>query len=94
MLVDGQDRVFLINRNNHVSQLKGLRFPSSAEDPDSKDLVKTLLDGELVVETDGTQRFLIYDVISLNGDKTVARLNFDSDNETENSRYKIIQVSE
>lgn len=81
MYIAREKEIYLIDRNNDVFQIDDLRFPSAQSDH----LVETLMDGEMVTyKNDGKQHFLIYDIISLNGDK-VRLADFDI-------RYETIQV--
>ena len=81
MYIAREKEIYLIDRNNDVFQIDDLRFPSVQ----SNHLVDTLVDGELVTsKNDGKQLFLIYDLISLNGDK-LRLADFDI-------RYETIQV--
>ncbi|KAL8575961.1 hypothetical protein ACOMHN_051979 [Nucella lapillus] len=68
MLIDGRDRVYMIDRDNSVFQVPGLEFPSR------KDLnahvANTLVDGEMIldkVEGKMVPRFLVYDIIKFEG---------------------------
>ncbi|XP_076456794.1 mRNA-capping enzyme-like [Babylonia areolata] len=68
MLIDGKDRVYMIDRDNAVFHIPGLEFPRR------KDLnahvENTLVDGEMIldkVEGKDVPRFLVYDIIKFEG---------------------------
>ena len=85
MYIAKEKEVYFINMKNKIFQMHGLLFPS-AENL-SGHLDRTLVDGELVLDQMNgmeVQRFLIFDIISLNG-KTVMGHDF-------NYRHQIIQV--
>ncbi|CAK1549641.1 unnamed protein product [Leptosia nina] len=63
MLIDGEDEVYMIDRDNCVFKVHGLRFPHNKANRHLRD---TLLDGEMVVDkVDGMEihRYLCYDII-------------------------------
>lgn len=68
MYIAGPKHTFLINRKLEVYKVDNLSFPSTK----SNHLAETLVDGELVtyeVLGKNVWEFLIYDIVSLNGDK-------------------------
>ena len=77
MLIESQDRVFFIDRNNSIFKLHHVAFPS----PDLKGhLIDTLLDGEMVLDNPGTgqalvPRYFIYDIVTFNG-RNIGQENF------------------
>jgi mRNA-capping enzyme len=64
MLIEDENKIYMLDRDNNVFEISHLRFP---KDPESTShLTNTLVDGELVIDTlDGTKvpRYLIYDII-------------------------------
>ncbi|VVC93221.1 unnamed protein product [Leptidea sinapis] len=63
MLIEDKDKVYMIDRDNCVFQVHGLTFLHNTE---KRHLKKTLLDGEMVVDTEhgeNKHRFLCYDII-------------------------------
>lgn len=77
LYIQDEENMFFLTRNLDMWRITGLSFPK-LEDL-SQSLRDTLLDGEMVTDIDGDQkipRFLIYDVISLDGN-IVAQENFD-----------------
>lgn len=77
MYIQNEDNIFFLTRNLQLWRVVGLRFPRI--DDLNSHLTDTLIDGEMVTDVDKGRkipRFLIYDVISLNGD-IVANHNFD-----------------
>ncbi|UJR26354.1 hypothetical protein I4U23_007687 [Adineta vaga] len=67
MLIEDKDRIYMLDRNNHVFQIHRLLFPTTI---DSNEYLKdTLLDGEFVIDKhNGTKiyRYLVYDIIMYN----------------------------
>ncbi|CAF1628945.1 unnamed protein product [Rotaria magnacalcarata] len=67
MLIENQDRVYMLDRNNCVFQANNLYFP---KDFDCKThLINTLVDGEFVIDNDNgikRYRYLIYDIVIYN----------------------------
>ncbi|GFU61426.1 mRNA-capping enzyme [Nephila pilipes] len=64
MLIDGEDEIYFIDRDNSIFKVDGLRFPRRKE-PDEH-LANTLLDGEMIIDkVDGKDvpRYLAYDII-------------------------------
>lgn len=77
MLIDGPDRVYMIDRDNAVFHVPGLEFPRR-KDLNSY-LHNTLVDGEMIldkVEEQQVARFLVYDIIKFEG-LDVGRTDFD-----------------
>lgn len=77
LYIQDEDNIFFLSRNLQLWRVNGMKFPKK-EDLNSH-LTETLLDGEMVTDViDGQNvpKYLIYDVISLNG-KIVANHNFD-----------------
>ncbi|CAG5056469.1 unnamed protein product [Parnassius apollo] len=63
MLIDGEDKVYMLDRDNCVFKAHGLKF---LHNKTMKHLTNTLLDGEMVVDKeDGEEkpRYLCYDII-------------------------------
>lgn len=80
LLIEDRDKTYFIDRDNSVFQIHGITFPDSA-DYREKHLKDTLCDGEMVIDTDpelGTKlpRFLIYDIIVINGTNRILRKDF------------------
>ncbi|KAF7269068.1 hypothetical protein GWI33_017826 [Rhynchophorus ferrugineus] len=70
MLIDGEDEVYLFDRDNRVFKVENLRFLHLKNL--QVHLRDTLLDGEMVIDkVNGTDipRYLAYDIIMLNGSK-------------------------
>ncbi|XP_032829539.2 mRNA-capping enzyme [Petromyzon marinus] len=68
MLIDGENGVFMINRDNIIFNVASLEFPNR-KNPDSH-INNTLLDGEMIVDKVNGQdvpRYLIYDIVKFNG---------------------------
>lgn len=77
LYIQDQEHMFFLTRNLNLWRISGLTFPK-LEDLNSH-LTDTLMDGEMVTDIDQDARiprFLIYDVISLNG-QIVANDDFD-----------------
>jgi mRNA-capping enzyme len=87
MFVMGQEQVYFIDRDNAVFQIEGVSFFSSHDG--KRHLVDTLVDGEMVIDkADGMRhpRYLIYDLVSLEG-KKICQDNF-------SIRYNAIEVGQ
>ncbi|XP_034938933.1 mRNA-capping enzyme-like [Chelonus insularis] len=85
MLIQADNEVFFIDRDNSVFQVSGLVFPHPRDL--SRNLKDTLLDGEMVIDkANGTEypRYLVYDVIMYDGND-VSKKSFFPD------RYTIIE---
>jgi len=68
MLIDGENEVYFIDRDNSIFQVANVRFPRRKEP--HKHIVDTLLDGEMVLDKTGgasIPRFLVYDIIRFEG---------------------------
>ncbi|KAI5608474.1 mRNA-capping enzyme [Silurus asotus] len=68
MLIDGRNEVHMIDRDNSVFHVANLEFPYRKDM--RTHLSNTLLDGEMIVDKVNGQpipRFLIYDIIKING---------------------------
>lgn len=68
MLINGKNKVFMIDRDNSVFHIDNLEFPFR-KDP-RVHLSNTLLDGEMIIDKVNGQpvpRYLIYDIIKFNG---------------------------
>ncbi|KAI5094425.1 mRNA-capping enzyme [Silurus meridionalis] len=68
MLIDGRNEVHMIDRDNSVFHVANLEFPYRKDM--RTHLLNTLLDGEMIVDKVNGQpipRFLIYDIIKING---------------------------
>ncbi|XP_035210837.1 mRNA-capping enzyme-like isoform X2 [Stegodyphus dumicola] len=68
MLIDKEDKIYFIDRDNCVFKVDGLWFPRRKE-PD-KHLFNTLLDGEMIIDkVDGhdVPRYLAYDIVKFEG---------------------------
>lgn len=77
LYIQDEDNMFFLTRSLHLWRAVGMRFPK-IEDLNAH-LTDTLVDGEMVTDVVNGQnipRYLIYDVISLNGN-IVAEQNFD-----------------
>lgn len=87
MYIAGAYQTYFLDRDNAVFQIEGLSFVSSHDQ--SRQLVDTLVDGEMVIDTEAGgkthPRYLIYDLISLEGNKI--------GKEFFSVRYRTIQVS-
>lgn len=87
LLIEDRNHMYFIDRDNSVFQIHGMTFPSPKNF--REDHIKdTLCDGEMVVDEDKSTkppshvpRFLIYDVIVLNGqtrrEEKIANQNFE-----------------
>jgi mRNA-capping enzyme len=76
MLLDGQDEVYFIDRDNCVYKVSGLTFLHRKDQ--RKHIHETLLDGEMVIDiVDGQKfpRFLVYDIIRFDGNE-VGKVDF------------------
>ncbi|CAG9567481.1 unnamed protein product [Danaus chrysippus] len=63
MLIEDEDAVYMIDRDNCIFQVENLKFPHNAK---PRHLRNTLLDGEMVIDkVDGREkpRYLVYDII-------------------------------
>ncbi|CAG0887238.1 unnamed protein product [Darwinula stevensoni] len=70
MLIDGENEVYFIDRDNCIFQVENLTFPCR-KGPE-KHLNNTLLDGEMVIdESEGNKipRYLIYDIVRFRGEE-------------------------
>lgn len=70
MLIDGENQVFFVDRDNAVFQVSGLYFPQR-KNPESH-IQNTLLDGEMIIDkVNGLDvpRYLVYDIIQFEGIK-------------------------
>jgi len=77
MYIQDENNIFFLTRSLHLWRVNNLKFPKI--DDLSSHLTDTLLDGEMVTDIVNGQnipKYLIYDVISLNGN-VVATQNFD-----------------
>ncbi|XP_035910624.1 mRNA-capping enzyme [Anopheles stephensi] len=66
MLIQGEDKIYFLDRDNSIFAVKGIRFPSFA-DP-NQHVTDTLVDGEMVIDEykqQYTPRYLVYDIIYL-----------------------------
>ncbi|XP_026737815.1 mRNA-capping enzyme [Trichoplusia ni] len=71
MLIDGDDEVYMLDRDNCVFKVSGLKFLHSKDR--RRHLKNTLLDGEMVIDKVGNEdipRYLCYDIISFEGQDT------------------------
>lgn len=78
MYIQDEYNVFFLTRSLQLWRVNGLRFPR-IDDLDSH-LTDTLVDGEMVTDVINGQnipKYLIYDVISLNGDNNISQQDFD-----------------
>ncbi|XP_071804447.1 mRNA-capping enzyme-like [Asterias amurensis] len=76
MLIEGPNRVYMVDRDNVIFCIKDLIFPRRKEEGH---LSETLLDGEMVVDRVGSHaipRYLIYDVVVFQG-QPVGHCDFD-----------------
>ncbi|EEC03894.1 mRNA capping enzyme, putative [Ixodes scapularis] len=68
MLIDGENEVYFVDRDNCVFQASGLWFPRRKE-PGSH-IQNTLVDGEMIIdkaEGKDVPRYLIYDIVRIEG---------------------------
>jgi len=68
MLIDGEDEIYFIDRDNCVFKVTGLTF-IHRKDP-NRHIKDSVLDGEMVIDTVNDQkfpRFLIYDIVRYEG---------------------------
>lgn len=80
MLVKGENEIYFFDRDNTVFQItEGCpRFPKRKEPLEH--LKDTLVDGEMIIDTFknvSTARYLIYDIITLDGNIDIGKSNFD-----------------
>ena len=64
MLIDGENKIYFVDRDNQVFHVNNMTFLHRKMP--NKHLANTLLDGEMVIDSDGTTktpRYLIYDII-------------------------------
>lgn len=78
MLINGRDKVYMLDRDNSVFCVRNLQFPHRKDF--DKHLSNTLLDGEFVLDVDPISnqkipRFLIYDIVRFETDE-VGKMNF------------------
>ncbi|KAG1677664.1 mRNA-capping enzyme [Nymphon striatum] len=70
MLIDGENEIYFVDRDNAIFQVHGLTFPYR-KDP-NKHICNTLVDGEMIIDkvndTD-ILRYLIYDIIRFEGEE-------------------------
>ncbi|KAK8787987.1 hypothetical protein V5799_022236, partial [Amblyomma americanum] len=71
MLIDGENEVYFIDRDNCVFRVSGLTFPKR-KDP-LQHIQGTLVDGEMIIDRDkennrDVPRYLIYDIIRFQGE--------------------------
>lgn len=70
MLIDGDDEIYFIDRDNCVYKVTGLTFLHRKEK--DKHIQDTVIDGEMVIDTVNGQkfpRFLIYDIVRYEGNE-------------------------
>uniref|UniRef100_A0A182WAC7 mRNA-capping enzyme n=1 Tax=Anopheles minimus TaxID=112268 RepID=A0A182WAC7_9DIPT len=68
MLIHREGEIYFFDRDNSVFAVKGMRFPSLL-DP-NRHITDTLVDGEMVIDVQGQQRYpryLVYDIIYIHG---------------------------
>ncbi|XP_053602139.1 mRNA-capping enzyme [Plodia interpunctella] len=96
MLIDGEDEVYMLDRDNCVFKVRGLKFPHRKDL--RRHLTNTLLDGELVIDKvngKDTPRYLCYDIIRFEN-QDVGKMPFYPnrlsyiENEIVNPRHKAI----
>jgi len=80
MLIDGENQVYFVDRDNNIFQVENLKFPMRKNPKDH--LKQTLLDGEMVIDKHPeTQqpipRYLIYDIVKFKGEE-VGKCPFDT----------------
>lgn len=76
MLIDGEDDVYVFDRDHNVFHVPSLHFPHRKEP--GRNIKDTLLDGEMIVDkVEGKDifRYLIYDIVKFEG-KPVGKCNF------------------
>ena len=75
MYIRGPWQIYFIDRDSAVFEMQGLSFVSWRDR--ARHLVDTLLDGEMVIDREAggktTPRYLIYDIISLEGGPTLSQ---------------------
>ncbi|KAL3184478.1 hypothetical protein MRX96_031770 [Rhipicephalus microplus] len=72
MLIDGENEVYFIDRDNCVFQVSGLCFPKRKDR--SQHIQETLVDGEMIIDKDNGRdvpRYLIYDIIRFQGEEVM-----------------------
>ncbi|GBN11275.1 mRNA-capping enzyme [Araneus ventricosus] len=77
MLIDREDEIYFIDRDNSVFKVEGLRFPRRKVPEEH--IANTLLDGEMIIDkVDGKDvpRYLAYDIIKFEG-QDVGQTDFD-----------------
>ncbi|KRT78546.1 hypothetical protein AMK59_7819, partial [Oryctes borbonicus] len=77
MLIDGEDEVYLFDRDHNIFKVNGLRFPHRKDL--HRHLKDTLIDGEMVIDKvkdENIPRYLAYDIIKFEG-QDVAKMPFD-----------------
>lgn len=65
LLIDGEDELYFLDRDNHVFHVHGIRFPHRKDF--NRHLTNTLVDGEMVIDKvngEDIPRYLIYDIIN------------------------------
>jgi len=70
MLIDGEDEIYFVDRDNCVYQVSGLTFLHRKNS--NKHITDTVLDGEMVIDIVGGvkyPRFLIYDIVRYEGNE-------------------------
>ncbi|GAB6028283.1 hypothetical protein CHUAL_002461 [Chamberlinius hualienensis] len=68
MLIDGDNEVYFVDRDNSIFQVANLQFPRRKQP--NEHISHTLLDGEMVIDRVGSQpvpRYLVYDIIKFEG---------------------------
>ncbi|CAF0865386.1 unnamed protein product [Rotaria sordida] len=64
MLIESENKIYMLDRNNNVFQINHLYFPKDSDC--TRHLINTLVDGEFVIDNDNgikRYRYLIYDII-------------------------------
>ncbi|XP_037570170.1 mRNA-capping enzyme [Dermacentor silvarum] len=70
MLIDGENEVYFIDRDNCVFQVSNLYFPRRKDR--TQHIQETLVDGEMIIDEDNGRkvpRYLIYDIIRFQGEE-------------------------
>ncbi|TRY71531.1 hypothetical protein TCAL_09599 [Tigriopus californicus] len=70
MLIDGLDRVFFADRDHCIFQVENMKFFHRKNR--NKHLENTLVDGEMVIDQDGTKsipRYLVYDIVTFENER-------------------------
>ncbi|KAI4465297.1 mrna-capping enzyme [Holotrichia oblita] len=98
MLIDGEDEVYLFDRDHNIFKVNSLRFPHRKDI--HRHLKNTLIDGEMVIDKvngENIPRYLAYDIIKFEG-QDVAKTPFEPtrlsciDNEIIKPRHQAMEL--